>query len=139
MKAQFKGALLLLSSIAGIILTATTSLAADPSGTWTWTTPGRNGGPDRVSTLSLTVADSKLTGKLSVPGRDGKPQEISISEGKVEGDNISFDLVREFNGNSSTNKYSGAVTADAITGQIESNRNGETQTRHWEAKRAANQ
>ena len=26
---------------------------ADPTGSWTWTQPGRNGGPDRKSTLKL--------------------------------------------------------------------------------------
>ena len=28
---------------------------ADPTGTWSWTTPGRNGGPDRKSTLILKL------------------------------------------------------------------------------------
>jgi len=29
---------------------------ADPSGTWTWTTPGRNGGADRKMTLTKWLA-----------------------------------------------------------------------------------
>ena len=50
---------------------------------------------------------------------------------------MSFDLVRSYNGNSSTNKYSGTVTDDKITGKTESvNRNGEAQSRDWEAKRS---
>jgi hypothetical protein len=126
----------LFGTTAALVLLATIAQAADPSGTWTWSTPGRNGGPDRVSTLTLKVEDTKLTGKLSVPGRDGNAVETPIADGKVDGDNISFDLVREYNGNSSTNKYTGAVTADAITGKIEFNRNGETQSRKWEAKRS---
>jgi hypothetical protein len=77
-----------------------------------------------------------LSGKLSVPGRDGNALETPIADGKVEGDSITFNLVREFNGNSSTNKYSGTVAADTITGQIEVNRNGETQSHKWEAKRS---
>jgi hypothetical protein len=126
----------LFGSTAAIALLATIAQAADPSGTWTWSTPGRNGAPDRVSTLTLKVEDTKLTGKVSVPGRDGNAVETPIADGKVDGDNISFDLVRQFNGNSSTNKYTGAVTADAITGKVESSRNGETQSRKWEAKRS---
>jgi hypothetical protein len=125
---------LLFGSTAALVLLATIAQAADPSGTWTWSTPGRNGGPDRVSTLTLKVEDTKLTGKLSVSGRDGQALETPIADGTVDGDNISFDLVREYNGNSSTNKYTGAVTADAITGKIEFNHNGETQSRKWEAK-----
>ena len=126
----------LLGCTAAILLLTAAAQAADPAGTWTWTTPGRNGGPDRVSTLTLNVADTQLTGKLSVPGRDGQPVETSISGGKIDGDNISFELVREYNGNSSTNRYSGAVTADKITGKIEFTRNGEAQSRNWEASRS---
>src|SRR5947207_10306596 len=37
---------------------------ADPSGTWTWTMPGRNGGPDRKMTLKLKSEGDKVTGKL---------------------------------------------------------------------------
>jgi hypothetical protein len=126
-----------LGCTAGLLLFAAVAQAADPSGTWIWSTPGRNGGPDRVTTLVLKVAGEKLTGKISVPGRDAQPVETPIASGKVDGDNISFDLVREFNGNSTTNKYSGAVTADKITGKIESSRDGQTQSRDWQAKRSA--
>jgi len=48
--------------------------------------------------------------------------------------------VRSYNGNASTNKYSGAVTADQITGKVDSvNRNGEPQSHDWTAKKAAAQ
>jgi hypothetical protein len=110
---------------------------ADPAGTWTWTTPGRNGGPDRTNTLTLKIEDSKLTGKVSAPGRDGQSVETPIADGKVEGDTISFAVVREFNGNSNTNKYSGKIAGDKITGKMEFTRNGDAQSRDWEAKRAA--
>ena len=108
---------------------------ADPAGTWTWTVPGRNGGPDRTNSLVLKMDDAKLTGKLTSPGRDGQKMETAIADGKVDGDTISFTIVREFNGNSMTNKYSGKITADKIVGKSEFNRNGEAQSREWEAKR----
>jgi len=44
---------------------------ADPSGTWTWKTPGRNGGEGRAVTLKLKTEGEKVTGKLSAPGRHG--------------------------------------------------------------------
>lgn len=119
-----------------LVLLATVAQAADPSGNWTWSTPSRNGGPDRVSTLTLKAADSSLTGKLSVPGRDGQPVEIPITEGKVDGDQVYFDIVRQFNGNANTNIYTGTLTNDEIIGKIEFTRNGEAQSRKWEAKRA---
>lgn len=139
MKIKHQTKAILFGCTAAIFLLAAAAQAADPTGTWTWTTPGRNGGPDRVSTLTLKAADSTLTGKLSVPGRDGQPAETPIANGKVDGDNISFDLVRAYNGNSNTNKYSGAVTADKITGKIEFTRNGEAQSRNWTASRSADQ
>ena len=129
---------ILLSCSAAIVLLAAGARAGDATGAWTWTSPGRNGGPERVSTLTLKVEDSKLTGKISVPGPGGQALENTISDGKVEGDKISFNLVRSYNGNSNTNKYSGSISADKITGKIESvNRNGELQSRDWGAKRVA--
>jgi hypothetical protein len=109
----------------------------DPTGKWTWTTPGRNGGPDRTSTLTLKLEGEKVTGKLSTPGRDGQARETEITEGKLKGEEISFAIVREFNGNKMTSKYSGKVSAESIKGKIEFERNGQTQSRDWEAKRAA--
>ena len=110
---------------------------ADPAGNWVWTGPGRNGGPDRTNTLVLKMEDTKLTGKLSSPGRDGQKVETAIADAKVEGETLSFTVVREFNGNSMTNKYSGKISADKIVGKMEfNNRNGEAQSRDWEAKRA---
>jgi len=127
---------IMLGCAAAILLLTASVQAADPTGTWTWSTPGRNGGPERVSTLTLKADAATLTGKLSVPGRDGSPVETPIADGKIDGDNLSFNLVRSYNGNSGTNKYSGAVTADKITGKVESvNRDGQPQSRNWEAKR----
>jgi hypothetical protein len=110
---------------------------SDPSGTWTWTVPARNGGPDRTNTLTLKLDGDKLTGKLSTPGRDGQVRETTIADGKVSGNEISFSVTREFNGNSVTSKYSGKCSADAISGKIEFERNGEAQSRDWDAKRQA--
>ncbi len=123
-------------TLAAVLASSAATYAADPAGTWTWTTPGRNGGPDRVSTLTLKVDDAKLTGSVSAPGRDGQPVVTPIADGKVDGDKISFNLVRSYNGNSNTNAYTGTVSSDAITGKLEFTRNGETQLRDWVAKRA---
>jgi hypothetical protein len=109
---------------------------ADPAGTWTWTTPGRNGGPDRKYTLKLKVEGEKLTGKVITPGRDGQNNETEIADGKLKDGEISFTVTREFNGNKMVSKYSGKVSAEAIKGKIEFERNGEKQSRDWEAKRA---
>ncbi len=127
---------LIFGSTTSLVLLAAIARAADPAGTWTWSTPGRNGGPDRVSTLTLHVSDSTLTGNLSVPGRDGTPVETAITDGKVDGDNLNFNIIREYNGNSNTNIYSGTLTNDEIIGTIQFSRDGETHTRKWDAKRS---
>jgi hypothetical protein len=129
----------LLKKIAyALFVVATTAAvhAADVSGDWTWNTPGRNGGPDRTSTLTLKVDGSTLTGKVSTPGRDGKNIDTPIADGKVDGDNISFIVVRQNQGQSITNNYSGTIATDQITGKIEFTRDGNQQSRDWTAKRA---
>ncbi len=107
---------------------------ASPAGTYTWTQQGRNGGTARTNTLVLKVNGDKLTGNVSSP-RNGQAVETPIENGKVAGDQVSFDVTREFNGNKMTMKYSGKVTADSIKGKVETERNGTPNSRDWEAKR----
>ena len=119
-----------------ILAIGTAVQAADATGTYGWTQPGRNGGPDRKMTLKLKADGEKLTGTLTSPSRDGGTTDTAIADGKVKGEEVSFTVTREFNGNKMVQKYSGKVSADAIKGKIEFERNGETQSRDWEAKRA---
>ncbi len=106
----------------------------DPTGTYTWTVPGRNGGPDRTNTLVLKLEGDKLTGKVSSPGRDGQINTTEITDSKISGADISFTVTREFNGNKFTAKYSGKIADGVIKGKMEFDRNGEAQSRDWEAK-----
>jgi hypothetical protein len=112
--------------------------AADATGTWTWSRPGRNGGEAQKMTLTLKADGEKLTGTLASPGRQGgEPVKTEITEGKVKGDEVSFSVTREMNGNKMTTKYSGKLSADTIKGKTEMERNGQAQSRDWEAKRDA--
>ena len=107
---------------------------ADPTGTYLWTVPGRNGGPARTNTLVLKLDGDKLTGKLSAPGRGGNINETEIADGKVSGADVSFTVVRSFNGNSMTNKYSGILAEGVIKGKMDYvDRNGDPQSRDWKA------
>ena len=110
---------------------------ADPNGTWKWTRPGRNGGPDQEFTLKLKAEGEKVTGKLTAPGRQGATSEVEIKEGKVKGDEISFNTSIERNGNTITSKYSGKISGDSLKGTIERpGRDGGDPTKNpWEAKR----
>jgi hypothetical protein len=105
----------------------------DPTGTYIWTTPGRNGGEDRTNTLALKLDGSTLTGNMTSPGRDGQTT-TAVSDCKITGSDISFNVVRTFNDNTMTNKYSGTLADGVIKGKIESDRNGQTRSRDWEAK-----
>ncbi len=109
--------------------------AADASGTWTWTMRGRQGRPDQKVTAKFKVDGNKLTGTVTSPGRNGQTNETEIKDGKVNGDEISFNLVRERNGNTMTTKYSGKISGDTIKGKMEYERNGEPVSRNWEATR----
>jgi len=110
---------------------------ADPSGTWTWTMPGRQGQPDRKITVKFKVDGTKVTGTISTPGRNGQARDTEIENGKLANGEISFSTTREVNGNKMTSKYTGKITGDTIKGKTEFERNGEPVSRDWEAKRAA--
>jgi len=90
--------------------------AADTTGKWSFETQGRNG--PMTQTLSLKQAGSDLTGTLA-GGRGG---EVQISDGKVDGNNVSFTVVREFQGNKVTIKYNGVVSGDEMKLTIETGR-----------------
>ncbi|HAV61275.1 MAG TPA: hypothetical protein DCY13_02805 [Verrucomicrobiales bacterium] len=117
--------------LAGLTLTATADHhGGDPSGTWTWKRAGRDGG-EVTTTLKLKAADGKLTG--TVTGRNNTESEIS--KGTVKGNEVSFEVTREFNGNQFTAKYAGKVEGDTIKGTVTSTRNGEELSREWIATR----
>ena len=89
--------------------------------------------------LDLKQDGDKLSGKLTSPGRDGGPaRESEIEAGAVKDGLVTFQVTRDFNGTKFTSKYNGKLTADAITGKIESkDRDGNDQTRDWTAKKEA--
>ena len=118
-----------------ILLAATLCLmAADASGKWAFEQEGR-GGPVQV-TVNLKVDGAALTGTLTRPGRDGNAMETPISDGKVDGNNISFSVKREFNGNSFVTTYKGTLDGDSMKIEITMpGRDGNTRTANVVAKR----
>jgi hypothetical protein len=125
-------AALLLSAVA---LVRAEDKKTDPTGTWSWTTPGRNGGPDRKTTLKLKLEGDKVTGKLITPGRT-QNTEIEIKDGKIKDGEVSFTVTRERNGNTRVTKYTFKVTGDTLKGKFSTETNGNAgRERDWEAKR----
>ncbi|MGO8674908.1 MAG: hypothetical protein ACLQVX_03435 [Limisphaerales bacterium] len=125
-------ALLLLGAIA---LVQGQDQKTDLTGTWSWSVPGRNGGPDRKMSLKFKVDGDKLTGKLISPARGDQTNEIEIKDGKIKDGEFSFTVTRERNGNSFVTKYTGKVSGDTIKGRTSMERNGQTRENDWEAKR----
>ena len=103
---------------------------ADPNGTWKWSV--EINGQKREQTLKLKLDGDKLTGGMV--GRNN--QETKIEDGKYKDGDVSFSVTRERNGQKFTTKYTGKVTGDTLKGKAESERDGKTQSRDWEAKRA---
>ena len=101
------------------------------TGTWKSSFTNQNG-DIRESTFKLKADGEKLTGTVT-----GRNNDTAIEEGKIKGDEISFSVTREMNGNKVTTKYSGKLTGDVIKGKSESERDGQTRSRDWEAKRQA--
>lgn len=125
-------------AVSGLISARAEEKAASATGTWTWTTPGRDGGPERKYSLALVQDGEKLTGKVTSPGRDGAAVETEIAEASVKGADVTFSVTREWNGNKRVARYTGKLTADAITGKIESkDRDGKDQSRDWSARKEA--
>jgi hypothetical protein len=112
-----------------ILLVASFALmAADVSGKWTFEQPGRGGNPGRPTTITLKADGAKLTGSVPGMGRggDNPPPPTEITDGKVDGNNVSFTVKREFNGNAMVIKYEGTVNGDEM--KLKIIRNGQDGT-----------
>jgi len=110
-------------------------LAADVSGKWVAETPGRNGGPPRQVTFTFKVDGSKLTGTVSQAGRNGN-MDTDITDGKVDGDNISFKVTRTMGDQQMTTEYTGTVSGDTINLKMNMNGPNGPVTREMTAKKA---
>ena len=110
-----------------ILLVASFALmAADVSGKWTFEQPGRGGNPGRPVTITLKADGSTLTGTMPAGGRGGGGDPVAISDGKVDGNNVSFTVKREMNGNAIVIKYEGTVSGDEM--KLKITRNGQDGT-----------
>src|SRR5271163_1897159 len=94
--------------IALAALTLWVSFAADIDGKWTGQTQGRNG--PQTQTLMLKADGNTLTG--TVEGGRGGP--IQITDGKIDGPNVSFKVVREFQDNKITQEFKGMVSGGEL-------------------------
>jgi hypothetical protein len=99
----------ILSATVLAALMTMSAVAADVTGKWTGEMPGRGGNP-RAVTLELKADGATLTGTMS--GAQGRQNEIT--EGKVNGDQVSFVVKNNFQGNEVKTTYNGKVAGDEL-------------------------
>jgi hypothetical protein len=124
------GAGLLLAFIAFSTTAWAEDKKADPTGTWKWSTTFNN--QTRETTLKLKLDGDKLSGTVS--GRNNT--ENAIEDASFKDGEVKFSITRERNGQKFTTKYKGKLDGDTIKGTAESERDGKTNSRDWEAKRS---
>ena len=92
------------------LLAAAVAFGADISGTWKGTAEG---GPKGAleRTFTFKADGAKLTGDTT----SQMLGKSTIQDGKIDGDNISFSITANFQGNESKIVYKGKVTGDTIT------------------------
>ena len=96
---------LVVTALLGIFAMAAS--AADVTGKWVAQVPGRNGNQD--VTINLKQAGTDLTGTVN-----GGRGEQAISEGKVDGDNVTFVVAFEAGGNQIKQTYKGTASGSEI-------------------------
>jgi len=97
----------LLLAVTLLALGSTAALAADFNGKWTADVETPRG--TQTLAFDFHVDGSTLTGKVTTPRGDN-----DITDGKVNGDDISFTLVMNFNGNEVKVMYTGKADGDTI-------------------------
>ena len=90
-----------------LALGSLTALAADFNGKWTATVESPRG--TQTITFDFHVDGAKLTGKVPTPRGD-----TDISDGKIDGDTISFAQVMNRDGNEFKITYTGKADGDTI-------------------------
>ena len=105
------------------------ALAGDVTGTWKATAEGPNGTMER--TFVLKAEGSKLTGETtsSMMGKS------TITDGKIDGDNLSFTITVKFQDNEMKLNYKGKVSGNEIHFTVENPNGG--QTIEWHAKKVS--
>jgi hypothetical protein len=126
-----------------LLAVAFTVAAADISGKWVAQVEGRNG--TTQMTFDLKADGANLTGTVLGGGRGGRggggggapAAPAQISDGKIDGSNVSFSVKTDRGGQTMVTTYKGTFTGDQLNlKQTRQGRNGE-QTTDIAAKRAS--
>jgi hypothetical protein len=95
-------------SVCFVFAALTLAWAADVNGKWTAQVPGRDG-QTRELTFTFKAEGEKLTGSMS-----GQQGDSEIADGKISGDQISFTVKINIQGNERKFLYKGTVSGDEM-------------------------
>jgi hypothetical protein len=124
---------LLLLATTGSTLSAGTEAkpqTVNPTGTWKWTAPPNPDGRIPGTTFTLNLQGRTVTGTVNKTNGS-----TSITNGVVQGDEVSFQTVLERKGAKSTTTYRGKLSGDIIKGTVEVDFGGQMLSSGWEVKR----
>ncbi len=114
-----------------LLAAAVCALAADISGNWKATAEGPNGAMER--TFTFKVDGNKVTGETtsSMLGKS------TITDGKIEGDTVTFTITAKFGDNEMKLNYKGKISGSEIKFTSESTAGGGGQPIQWVAKKTS--
>jgi hypothetical protein len=95
-------------SVCFVFAALTLAWAADVNGKWTAQVPGRDG-QTRELTFTFKAEGEKLTGSMS-----GQQGDSEITDGRISGDQISFTVKINIQGNERKFLYKGTVSGDEM-------------------------
>jgi hypothetical protein len=98
----------IIASVLILFVIGVTAYAADVDGTWT----GSVQGPQGEFPISFTFKAEGATLTGSTTGFDGMP--VPITDGKIDGNNITFTVTFDFGGMPFTISYKGVVSPDQL-------------------------
>lgn len=119
--------------------TLSAAASVDPSGTWIW--EQQFGGRSTERSVTLSMESGKLSGTYGSldggggGGNRGFNAPAEISNAKLDGDKISFDVTRKFGPNEFTTSFAGVISGDEIAGLTSVNFGGQLRQSAWMAKR----
>jgi hypothetical protein len=102
--------------ILALLASVTAASAVDVTGKWTSEQHGRGG---FVTTYALKADGAQLTGTVTSPEFNrgiGEPQPFEISNGRIDGDKVSFEIT-PVGGNLSVVKYDFTIQGEDMVGK----------------------
>ena len=105
-----------LSALALLAVATLVVWAADISGTWTMSTPGRDG---QMMERDITIKQEGTKITVTMPGRpgpNGEPGEPIVGQGTLEGNAIQWTIVRQGPQGEMKMEYKGTVDGATMKG-----------------------